>query len=251
MQEHHQEPQQEFYALPASGLNLPASINDTRVGRQAYTDAASSQVTVNQIEDYLDHICAPLVTSVPYEARCTLRQEMRQHLQAATSAHIELGSAPEEAVTQALTQFGEARQIARQWLDEWQRTSCSENPLSRVTATLIALSLLGLTTLSAGGLAMLPGPSSAWLITAIFLMSALMGGMTIGILLRSHALRATFYATFVLSISSLSMFTALWGWKTAIAFGLAPLLCGLTLACPGAYVGNRWLRRRFRKWIVA
>jgi hypothetical protein len=228
------------YEWTASAMLSPQS------DLEAFPEAVS-----NRIEEYLDHVCVLLVDSVPYEARYALRREMKQHLEAAILAHIELGSTPEQAVTQALTQFGEARQIARQWLDEWQHTSPSEKPLSRVTAMLIALSMLSFTTFSAGGLAMLPGPGSVGLISTIFLLSALMGGLATGVLLRSHAVRVTFHATIVISVSALSIFTALWGWKTALAFGLVPLLCGLAFACPGAYIGNRWLRTRFRKWIVA
>lgn len=213
--------------------------------------AALPEAASNRIEDYLDHVCAPLVDSVPYEARRALRREMKQHLDATIAAHSELGSTPEQAVTQALTQFGDARQIARHWLNESQYASLAAKPLSRVTATLIALGMLSFTTFSAGGLAMLPGPGFAGLIGAIFLLSALTGGLATGVLLRAHAVRATVSATIVISVGALVIFTALWGWKNAIAFGLVPLLCGLAFACPGAYIGSRRLRTRFRNWITA
>src|SRR5438045_9125063 len=43
-----------------------------------------------RIEDYLDHVCAPLVGVVPYARRQELRAELREHLAAMAAAQQEL-----------------------------------------------------------------------------------------------------------------------------------------------------------------
>ncbi|HLJ54203.1 MAG TPA: hypothetical protein VKT77_04135 [Chthonomonadaceae bacterium] len=65
-----------------------------------------------QIEDYLDHYCAPLVGSVPYEERLRLREEMQTQIESMAAAHVELGSTREQAVALTLRQFGHAPFVA-------------------------------------------------------------------------------------------------------------------------------------------
>lgn len=72
------------------------------------------------IEDYLDHVCAPLVGHVPYARRQTLRSELAEHLDALIEAREELGETHEDAVQQALRQFGDPATLGRQWLREWE-----------------------------------------------------------------------------------------------------------------------------------
>jgi hypothetical protein len=73
-----------------------------------------------RIEDYLDHVCAPLVGTVPYERRLELRSEVRCHLQTLIEAFEELGSPYNEAVDSALRQFGDPALIGREWQTQWQ-----------------------------------------------------------------------------------------------------------------------------------
>src|SRR2546427_11434751 len=74
-----------------------------------------------RIEDYLDHVCAPLVGLVPYARRQELRAELRGHLEALAASYRELGSAPNLASEQALRQFGDPRELARRCADERSR----------------------------------------------------------------------------------------------------------------------------------
>lgn len=74
-----------------------------------------------QIEDYLDHVCAPLVGRVSYSRRQALRAELVEHLEALIEAREELGESRDVAVRRALRQFGEPEQIAHQWLQEWAK----------------------------------------------------------------------------------------------------------------------------------
>ena len=63
------------------------------------------------LEDYLDHICLPLVKHVSYEERMVIRTEMRTHIEWLIQAHTELGCTESEAVNSALVQFGDPNRI--------------------------------------------------------------------------------------------------------------------------------------------
>jgi hypothetical protein len=57
------------------------------------------------VEDYLDHFCAPLVGKVSYEERVKMREELRAQIESVITAHVELGSAREQAIAFTLQQF--------------------------------------------------------------------------------------------------------------------------------------------------
>src|SRR5262249_7990835 len=92
----------------------------------------AEQVQVQaRLEDYPDHVCAPLVRMAPYPERRTLRAEWRAHLTSLAAAYEELGSNPEKAVEEALTQFGDPRRLGSEWANEWKRhlaASASRRP---------------------------------------------------------------------------------------------------------------------------
>jgi hypothetical protein len=73
-----------------------------------------------RIEDYLDHMGAPLVGMAPYARRQSLRAEWRAHLEMLAAAYEELGSDRDAAVTQALKQFGDPNRLGRLWARTWR-----------------------------------------------------------------------------------------------------------------------------------
>ena len=77
----------------------PSSHTDTR------------PATTPQLEDYLDHLCAPLLGRMVYERRLAIREEVRAHILVLADAHEELGHSPAEALHAAIQQFGDARQV--------------------------------------------------------------------------------------------------------------------------------------------
>jgi hypothetical protein len=93
------------------------------------------------IEDYLDHVCAPLVDRVPYAERTARRAELRTHLASLAEGYQELGSAPDDAIREALTQFGNPRVVAR----AWERATRTHPVLPTWAATLVALGCYVLT----------------------------------------------------------------------------------------------------------
>ena len=75
-----------------------------------------------RVEAYLDQILAPLARRLSPFYREELRRELREHLWARVDAYGELGQPEDEAVTEALRQFGGAEDFARQWRREWTKT---------------------------------------------------------------------------------------------------------------------------------
>ncbi len=60
-----------------------------------------------QLEDYLDYLCAPLLGIAPYAQRRRLRLEAADHLHALAEDFQSEGFAPEEAISLALKEYGE------------------------------------------------------------------------------------------------------------------------------------------------
>lgn len=65
-------------------------------------------MTDAHIEDYLDHRLAPLVGTVSYEERQEMRADLRQEIDSIVAAHVELGSAREQAIALALRSLAPA-----------------------------------------------------------------------------------------------------------------------------------------------
>jgi hypothetical protein len=85
--------------------------------------SADSRLAEQWLEDYMDHIYAPLVGRLSYERRQEIRAEIESHLRQYIAAHQELGSTLEEATQAALRQYGKPSHVAEQWLN-----ACQEAP---------------------------------------------------------------------------------------------------------------------------
>jgi hypothetical protein len=104
--------------------------------RRAWSPPAETADADPRIEDYLDHVCAPLVGRVAYAERAALRAELRAHLEALVAASQEVGMEADTAVRDALVRFGPPHVLARQWLR-------ARGVLSARPATLIGLACFG------------------------------------------------------------------------------------------------------------
>jgi hypothetical protein len=106
-----------------------------------------------RIEDYLDHVCAPLVGKVEYAERMALRTELRAHLEALADASREVGMDADAAVRDALARFGPPHVLAADWLRAGRRGAAGV--ASARQATLIALGCFGIASSLFYALAML------------------------------------------------------------------------------------------------
>src|SRR5947208_1776604 len=129
-------------------LEQPRHCEETHSGCPPSTRLVSGGLRdtapVARIEDYLDHVFAPLLGLVPYARRQELRAELRGHLEALAASYRELGSAPDTASEQALRQFGDPRELARGCADEWQRRAPGRSPQPVWPAVLVAFGCFSL-----------------------------------------------------------------------------------------------------------
>ena len=84
------------------------------------------------IEDYLDHLSAPLVGIVPLDERRGLCAEVRSHLEALTAEYGFEGKPPHEATAAALKELGEPWQVGQNFLREWLQ-GCPDTAPARLT----------------------------------------------------------------------------------------------------------------------
>ena len=72
-----------------------------------------------RVEAYLDRILAPLTRNLSASRCVDLRRELRAHLQERIGTYREQGMAKEEAITEAVQQFGGAEDFLEQWKQRW------------------------------------------------------------------------------------------------------------------------------------
>jgi len=101
-----------------------------------------------RIEDYLDHLCAPLVGSLPYARRQEIRREAEAHLYASIEEHREMGLSVERATEAALQAYGAPYRLAQAILDTWYSGAGSRTrpALYSRTATLRAFACFSIPT---------------------------------------------------------------------------------------------------------
>lgn len=156
-----------------------------------------------RIEEYLDHVCAPLLGLVPYARRQELRAELRGHLEALVATHEELGSPRDAAVVLALRQFGPPRHLSRQWAREWVHGAAPASLQPPWRAMRVALGSFGLVTLLALVLyataAAIPAVGSSAVLGLLVLGSIgvllpVMAGIATGLLAPARHALGTFFA---------------------------------------------------------
>jgi hypothetical protein len=94
-----------------------------------------------RVEAYLDQVLAPLTRRLSTFHQQELRRELRTHLWERVSAYDELGMTEDQAITEALRQFGGAEDFLRQWQREWRKTPPQAVLREIATATRCALLL--------------------------------------------------------------------------------------------------------------
>ena len=100
-----------------------------------------------RVEAYLDHILAPLSRSLSLFHQAELRRELRAHLRGRVDAYRELDYSEDDAVTEALKQFGSAEDFLKQWRREWMQAARPDvqGGLWQATLTGLRLSVPALT----------------------------------------------------------------------------------------------------------
>ena len=76
-----------------------------------------------RMEAYLDQILIPLTRRLTPFHRAELRRELKAHLWERVDAYRELGHSENDAVTEALQQFGGAEDFVEEWKQKWTSLS--------------------------------------------------------------------------------------------------------------------------------
>lgn len=211
-----------------------------------------AQVTIrNRIEGFLDALLGSLGDALPAEKIADLRREIRSHLDARISAYAELGSSREEAVCEAIEQFGDSRSALAAWATAWMEA----DPLLRTRAvrcaTSIGLRWVGASFLIeallhvATGLSFSPLGIHGWpgFVTLVVLLPMIMG-VGIGLHAPDRPLRATLSG---LGLAYVPFVFVYWGtsrYADLTSVGLATLQVGIWAAVGGATAGATGLLRR-------
>ncbi len=96
-----------------------------------------------RVDAYLDQVLAPLTRRLSRSQQEELRRELNAHLWERINASQELGQSEDDAVTEALRQFGGAEDFLKQWRREWLKTTplATLREIGAATCTALLLSL--------------------------------------------------------------------------------------------------------------
>lgn len=211
------------------------------------------------IEDYLDHLCAPLIGIVPLAERRGLRDEVRAHLEALAAEYGFEGKPAQEATTAALQELGEPWQVGQTFLREWLQGRPDTAPARLVRqAALRAFAFFGVAALPAWALlehrALDTSASDLtpwlWLLAAL---SPLVAGALTGLGQPARMGRGLFWALGVLTFHALAAGALLLpqtgGFGFALCLTVWWLPTGWLSAAATAHLVRSHRRQRFLKYV--
>lgn len=204
-----------------------------------------------QIEDYLDYLCAPLLGIAPYAQRRRLRLEAADHLLALIEDLEAEGFAPEEAVLLALKEYGEPWAIGQGFANTCLRNTASRR-LIRFgdAATLRAFGWFGVLSVTCllGLEASVLDPAQSGLtpwVQCLAAVSPLAAGVLTGFGMDSRTTSGICRAVGVLSLASAAIGLSLRPHTEGLTFAAFQLFFWLPAGCLTASV-TAALRRQFR-----
>lgn len=101
----------------------------------------------NVIEDYLDHVFAPLIGLIPYIERRRMRKEIQLLLEKAAQQRRAAGTPPAEAGLLAIEELGDSGRISDDLIKNWQREAVKGRFRDQRAANAVAVVALCLTNL--------------------------------------------------------------------------------------------------------
>ena len=212
------------------------------------------------IEDYLDHLCAPLVGIVPLAERRGLRAEVRSHLEALAAEYGFEGRPPLEAIAAALLELGEPWQVGQTFLREWLQGSPDAAPARLTRAAAVrAFAFFGVAALPCWALLehrALDVPAATDLTPWLWLLAALaplVAGALTGLAPQPRMGRGLCWAVGVLTLHALAAGALLLphpdGFGFALCLPLWWLPSGWLSATATAHLVRSHRRARFLKYV--
>lgn len=223
-------------------------------------DPQGQQISSEErLEDYLEHLIAPLIGLVPYTERKAFRQEAHAHLDGLIREYRWQGQDLQAATETALREFGEPWKVGQTFLQEWlQGTPDLRPPMLIRKATCVAFAWFGMASMLTL-LALeqhLLAPANYTLLPGIGLMAffaPFVAGCLTGAMSPAHAQRGTRNAFVILILHSLTAGLLLQPRMEGLAFAAWQLLFWLPAGRISASVTVICLRyvRRQRFWQAA
>ncbi len=212
-----------------------------------------------RLEDYLEHLGAPLVGIVPYPERKAFRQEAHAHIEGLIREYVWQGQDLKKATETALREFGEPWKVGRAFLEEWlQGTPRLRPPILIRRATSTAFAWFGIASMLILLLLeqVLSAPTHEALLPGIgllaFLAPFVAGGLT-GVMCPSQTERGVRNAVGFLTLHSVVIGLLLLPRVEGLAFAAWQLLFWLPAGRITAGMSAACLRqaRRQRFWQIA
>ncbi|MCW3099075.1 MAG: hypothetical protein JWL77_4693 [Chthonomonadaceae bacterium] len=212
-----------------------------------------------RIEDYLEHLTAPLIGIVPYAERRAFREEAHAHIDGLICEFEHEGQEALEATESALREFGEPWKLGQAFLQEWSQGAPHLSPtgLIRKAAWTAfggfgAASMLTLLMLEVYAF----NPSQASLTSIIGLLaffSPLAAGSFVGAKMPAQARRGISIALSILILHSCAVGMLMPSRREGLLFAAWQLLFWLPAGWGSASVTAACLRyvRRQRFWQTA
>ena len=215
-------------------------------------------VCAERLEDFLEHLCAPLIGIVPYAERRAFREEAHTHLDGLIREYVRQGQGEQEATEAALREFGEPWKVGKAFLEEWQLGTPHLRPallIRKATGTAFAwfgiASMLILLMLEQGLSSTARETLLPWMGLAAFL-APFVGGALTGAMCSGHVERGVRNAIGLLALHAAVVGLLLLPRYEGLAFAGWQLLFWMPAGCGSAVATASCLRqvRRQRFWQV-
>ncbi len=144
-----------------------------------------------RVEAYLDTVLTTLPRRLSAFQISELRREIRTHLWERVAAYEELGQTEDDAVTEALSQFGGGKDFVTQWQREWTKTPHRLTLREAWEATRLALPLSLSAQISVFG---------GWALAIYFAYSSSLGGPFLDAVAAAFGLGGTILAPLILGV---------------------------------------------------
>lgn len=212
------------------------------ISLSTYTPAPrAALMTEEDMEDYLDHACAPLLGQSSYKERQRVRADIRTQLEAIITAYQELGHSREEAV--GLTLQSLCKESATQ---ENTSAAVTVEQARQQQSRSLALRSFGITSaISLAGLFASTEALSAspWIFFLLFFWLPLATGVFVGGNAQTRPVRSTLQAIGLLTLPTL-LADYMWAQRAAnpgqvwVELSIVHLTCWTLSSTMGATVGN-------------
>ncbi len=225
------------------------------------------------IENYLDHLCGPLIGLVPHLDRVRFRDEAKFNIEGRMDMYLRDGMPPLDAAREAIEKYGDSKELSDRFLAEWmqhQQTGLfrqlgKSNAYAGMffsQATFLALLIL-IWRIYVPSTAKykinidevrtyLPPPipipdagSQTWVFFGVLIFAPIVAGWLTGQFAIVHAAQAVFRAQVLLTLGTFFLGSAMLPQTDGIFVALVQLLWWLPAGCLTAHLAaaEAWRRR--------